>query len=76
MNQVRVKDLYKNLEKLIGLGYGDRAIVVPDDNECNAFHGLYFGCTYEKKDIEDCIESSNGIYDSEVTDLDKIVILG
>ena len=76
MNQVRVKDLYKNLEKLIKLGYGDRAIVVANDNEGNAFHGLFFGCTYEKEDIEGCIESSNGIYDSEVTDLDKIVILG
>lgn len=76
MEQVNVKSLYKNLEKLIKLGYGDRAIVVADDNEGNAYHGLFFGCTYEKEDIEGCIDSSNGIYDSEVTDLDKIVILG
>ena len=76
MTQLTIKDLYRNLADEIKKGNGDKVIVVADDNEGNAFHGLFFGITSDVNDIKEAVEYSNGIYDSVEKDPQKIVILG
>lgn len=76
MKQLTVLDLFKLLEQEVRNGNGNKSIVVADDNEGNAFHGLFYGITSELTDIKENIENSNGIYDSQERDLKKIVILG
>lgn len=76
MGQLTIKDLYKNLAAEIKKGNGDKFIVVADDNEGNSFHGLFFGITSESSKVRESIEYSNGIYDSQEEDLNKLVILG
>lgn len=76
MPQLTVKELYTILYKEMTKGNGDKKIVVADDNEGNAFHGLFYGITSDLNDIKENVENSNGIYDSQEKDLNKIVILG
>ena len=76
MKQLTVLDLFKLLEQEVRNGNGNKSIVVSDDNEGNAYHGLFYGITSEPNDIKENIECSNGIYDSQEKDLNKIVILG
>jgi hypothetical protein len=57
-------------------GNRDKAIVVADDNEGNAYHGLFYGVTSDFEDVKEAVEYSNGIYDSQEKDLSNIVILG
>lgn len=76
MGQLTINDLYKNLAAEIKKGNGNKVIVVADDNEGNSFHGLFFGITSEANDIKEAVEYSNGIYDSQEKDLNKLVILG
>lgn len=76
MSQLTVKQLHALLSEEITKGNGDKKIVVADDNEGNSFHGLFYGITSEPNDIKENIENSNGIYDSQERDLNKIVILG
>lgn len=71
MEQLTVKDLYLMCKQVVEQGYGDRKIVISDDNEGNGFHGLFYGlCT---SDIEQYVDE---IYDSTTTDPNEIVILG
>lgn len=76
MGQLTIKDLYINLREEVRKGNGDKFIVVADDNEGNGFHGLFFGITSETEDVKEAVEFSNGIYDSQENDLNKLVILG
>ena len=54
----------------------NKAIVVADDNEGNGYHGMFYDPTTDAKDVKENIEASNGLYDSQVTDYNKIIILG
>lgn len=76
MEQMTIKQLYLLLGQEIKKGNGDKAIVVADDNEGNAYHGLFYGITSDLADIKEAVEYSNGIYDSREKDLNKLVILG
>jgi hypothetical protein len=76
MEQLTVKQLYLLLGQEIKNGNGDKAIVVADDNEGNAYHGLFYGVTSDLKDICEAFEYSNGLYDSQEKDPRKVVILG
>jgi hypothetical protein len=76
MEQMTVRKLYLLLAQEVKNGNGEKAIVVADDNEGNAYHGLFYGITSNINDIKENVEFSNGIYDSREKDLNKIVILG
>lgn len=71
-----VKDLKKAVDKAVKNGYGDKYIIVGNDNEGNEFHALGFLFTTNTSEVKKCIESSNGLYDTSVTDPEKLVILG
>lgn len=70
MKQMQVKDLYECCKEQIDKGNGDKYIVVADDNEGNGYHGMFFGFS---EDVEDCIDL---LRDSQVTDINKLIILG
>jgi hypothetical protein len=76
MNQLTVKQLYIELAEEIKNGNGDKFIVVADDNEGNAYHGMFYGVVSDPQKVKENIDCSNGLYDSAVTDYNKIVILG
>ena len=76
MDQVTVKDLALWLSDLVRRGYGDKRVVIADDTEGNAYHGMYYSPTSEADEVKDLIGSSNGLYESQETDYKKIVIIG
>ena len=69
-----VKLLIEACQKDPSIAY--KAIVVPDDNEGNGYHGMFYDPTTDAKEVEANIEASNGLYDSTETDYNKIIILG
>lgn len=71
MKQMTIKELSMIANKCVKDGYGDRMLVISDDNEGNGFHGLFYGITV--KDIE---SYKDLIYDSTTDDMNKIAILG
>ena len=74
--QITVKQLFSMVKKEMAKGNGDKKIVLADDTEGNGYHGMFFGFTSETNDVKECIEYSNGIYDSDTDDVNEIVILG
>lgn len=76
MSQLTVKQLHALLSEEIAKSNGDKKIVVADDNEGNSYHGLFYGITSDLDKVKENIEYSNGLYDSQEKDLNKIVILG
>ena len=76
--QISVKELATHLIKVLKEHpeIADKLIVVGDDNEGNGFHGLFYGLTFSTDDVKQCIEYSNGVYDSVSDNPSKIVILG
>lgn len=71
MKQLRVKDLKKFVDEAIDNGYGDRYIVVSDDNEGNGYHGMFF--QFSTDHLENYV---NLIGDSKTNDPTKFVVLG
>ena len=78
MEQLTVKALYSILGTVIRRGCGDKKIVIPDDNEGNGYHGMFYGITWRADEVAECLDDSfgGGLYDSEETDPTKLVILG
>ena len=74
MIQMTVKDLYDELHRVITAGHGNKKVVVADDNEGNGYHGMLCGVLDDPEEIEISIEA--GLYDSEETDPNNIVIIG
>ena len=74
MKQLTVRDLANQLAEAVRDGYGDKLIVISDDNEGNGYHGLFYGLT--TSDIASITEHGELIYDSVTNDLKKLVILG
>lgn len=76
MTQLTVKELYRELGKLVKQGHGNKAVVVADDNEGNGYHGIYYSVTSTPKSVKECIEASNGLSDSQEKDYKNIIIVG
>jgi hypothetical protein len=76
MTQLTVEKLYQELGKLIKRGQGNKVIVVADDNEGNGYHGIYYSVTSIPEDVQECINASNGLSDSQEEDYKNIVIIG
>lgn len=74
--QITVKELFSMVKAEMLKGNGDKKIVIADDTEGNGYHGMFFGFTSKTSDVKECIEYSNGIYDSETENAEEIVILG
>lgn len=59
-----VKELYKECECLLGMGLGDKEVMISKDDEGNGFHYLYYSF----------LTDSDGI--KEYTDEQNVVLLG
>lgn len=76
MIQMTVEKLYNELKELVEKGQGNKKVVVADDNEGNAYHGIFYSCTSDPKEVKANIEVSNGLYDSQTKNYKDIVIIG
>ena len=72
MEQVTVKKLLEICKQEVKKGNGDKKIVISDDNEGNGYHGLFYHFTTIKPSEKEYFE----VYDSQETDINKIIILG
>lgn len=72
VKQLTVKDVYEACKKEIANGNGDKLVVISDDPEGNAYHGLFYDFTKVKKTEKE----DYPIYDSLETDPTKVMILG
>lgn len=72
MKQLTVKDLLAICKKEVQNGNGDRIIVISDDNEGNGYHGLFYHFTI----IDENEKKFFQVYDSQETDINKIIVLG
>ena len=78
MKQLTVNILYQLLKEAINEGYGDKILVVADDNEGNGFHGMFYGITYKEDEVKENLDTSfgRGLYDSQETNPKKLAIIG
>ena len=76
MAQYTINKLFKELEKEIKKGNGAKYIVMADDEEGNAYHGMFYGLVSSPRKVKEAIDFSDGLYDSVEEDYNKIVILG
>ena len=74
--QLTVKKLSAWLNKLVKEGHGDKFIIISDDTEGNNYHGMFFTPTYDEQTVRECIECSNGIYETNEENPANLVILG
>jgi hypothetical protein len=75
--QMTVGQLFKHLQMVLK-NYpevADKYIVVADDNEGNAYHGMFYGLTFKESEVKEVVEYS-GVYDSQVDEPSELVILG
>lgn len=73
IKQVTVKELADSLNSLVERGFGDKKIVLSDDNEGNGFHGCFFTTTSDKESIKHFVKS---LSDSAEMNPDNIIIIG
>lgn len=53
MSGITVKELKEHCERAIKMGYGDRVVLISDDDEGNGFHTLYYHITTDAKSIKE-----------------------
>lgn len=70
MEQLTLKELKKCVDTMVKRGYGDRKLVVSDDNEGNGYHGMFYGVSPMEEDVEDLVN------DSCEMDWKKLLIIG
>lgn len=75
-NQMTVKELLKLCQDEVKRGNGDKFIVIPDDNECNRYHGMFYGFSNAAEARLYGINVEDEIYDSCYTKNEEIIILG
>ncbi len=73
MGVITVKELHKNLSRLIADGHGDKEIWITSDDEGNSYHALYYNATATLGNI--MLVINLGMIDGNV-DPNKIVLLG
>ena len=71
-----VKELYNECEHLLGMGLGDKEIMISADDEGNGFHYLFYSVVTEKNEIDEIIESCSGHCGYGLDDTNNIVLLG
>lgn len=74
MNQIKLKDLYKDCKKLMEAGHGEKSLILSDDNEGNGYHGMFFTLTVINKDNKN--DFSGLIYDNNEPNLENMIVVG
>lgn len=68
---ITVRELAKDLLGAIRQGYGDRHILISDDDEGNGYHTLFFSLSWDDDMIKQALELE---HDNHTPD--EVVILG
>lgn len=62
MEPITVKELYKDCEKQIKKGNGDKVIMISDDDEGNGYHYLWYSFT-TMEEFEEPIDLGGNMYE-------------
>ena len=73
MSGFTVNELLKECQKLVKSGYGDRVVLLSDDDEGNGFHTLYYNFTIDKENIK--VYADEGLFHDD-NDPNTVVLLG
>ena len=73
--------LGKLIQELLAIYNADpknryKKIIVADDEEGNGYHGMYYSPTTDAQIVQEAIEASNGVYDTDTEDPNELIILG
>ena len=73
--------LGKLIQELLAIYNADpknryKKIIVADDEEGNGYHGMYYSPTTDAQTVQEAIEASNGVYDTDTEDPNELIILG
>lgn len=73
--ELKVKDLYRMLCKLMNEGHGEKTLYMMTDEEGNDYRKMWFEPTTDPKEIKKIMESScSGL--SNCDDINNAVIIG
>jgi hypothetical protein len=73
MEPMTIKQLLEACQEVVSKGYGDKQILISDDDEGNGYHTLYFGFTIDDPSINLC--SAFGMFQDD-NNPDDVVLLG
>ena len=73
MEPMTIKQLLEACQEAVNKGYGDKQILISDDDEGNGYHTLYFGFTTDDPSIKLC--SACGLFQDD-NNPDNVVLLG
>lgn len=71
-----VYELYKLCEEQVEKGNGNKSVVVPDDEEGNGYHDLFYPFLTDVDTVRDAIDFTNSWNHITENDANNIVILG
>ena len=76
--QITVRDLLRALTLASNKDKSilDKKIIVADDTEGNGYHGMWFAPTTDPEVVKECIEASNGVYETDTEDPNELIIIG
>lgn len=69
-----IRELRNLCDRATEYGFGDFNVIVPDDEEGNGYHDLFYSLTTNQEDVKYAIESTCSF--GHVTDVEHSVILG
>lgn len=71
VHEITVKELFYSCKDAIERGYGDRKILISDDDEGNGFHTMYYTIDYSAEGIKMALELEHDRHTA-----DEVVVLG
>lgn len=74
MAQVTLNELFHACAQMVKLGFGERKLIVPNDNEGNGYHGIYCLLTPITEDNKLAVDYM--LDDSEETNPMKLMVVG
>lgn len=74
--QLTVKELRTCLNRLVKEDFGDRKIIVANDSEGSAYHGLYYGAHPLEEDGDAADLILDLTTESEESVVEKLAVLG
>lgn len=74
MKQATLNDLYHACALMVKKGFGERKLIVPNDNEGNGYHGVYFLLTPITEENKLAVDYM--LDNSDETDPMKLMVVG
>lgn len=74
MEQIKLKELFEACRVLMKAGYGEKSLVMSDDNEGNGYHGMFYTLTVITPENVDGFVGF--IDDNNEADIHNIIVVG